>query len=421
MALVVKDRVRETSTSTGTTDVILNGAVQAFQDFTVIGDGNTTYYAIVDATTGDWEVGIGTYTLATTTLTRNTILESSNGGSAVNFTANVKDVFVTYPAERAVYGNASNVVTGYTITGGSINNTPIGALTPTTGAFTDLAGSNVSLTGGAINGTTVGASTPSTGAFTTLTSTSTTTLNGTTIPASKTLVDTDSSQTLTNKAYNGSIGATTASTGAFTTLTSTSTTTLNGTTIPASKTLVDTDSSQTLTNKAYNGSIGATTASTGAFTDFSASGTASFTSTGAVKIPVGTTAQRPAGVDGFLRFNDDTNEFEGFNGTSWASVGGSAISNDTSTATDLYPTFTAATTGTALNIYTSNAKLLYKPSTGELKSEVLVAQNGIVVNSATIDTSYTIPAGSNAVSAGPVTIDPAATVTVSPGSVWVIV
>ena len=136
---------------------------------------------------------------------------------------------------------------------------------------------------------------------------------------------------------------------------------------------------------------------------------------------MGTTAQRPAGVDGFLRFNDDTNEFEGFNGTSWASVGGSAISNDTSTATDLYPTFTAATTGTALNIYTSNAKLLYKPSTGELKSEVLVAQNGIVVNSATIDTSYTIPAGSNAVSAGPVTIDPAATVTVSPGSVWVIV
>jgi hypothetical protein len=110
MALVVKDRVRETSTSTGTANVILSGAVQAFQDFSVIGDGNTTYYAIVDATTGDWEVGIGTYTLATTTLTRNTILESSDGGTAVNFAANVKDVFVTYPAERSVYTNGSDIV-----------------------------------------------------------------------------------------------------------------------------------------------------------------------------------------------------------------------------------------------------------------------------------------------------------------------
>jgi hypothetical protein len=138
MPLVVKDRVRETSTSTGTGDIILNGAVQAFQDFSVIGDGNTTYYTIVDATTGAFEVGIGTYTLATTTLSRDTVLESSNAGAAVNFAANVKDVFVTYPAERAVYGDAGNVVSGYTISGGSINNTPIGATTPSTVASTNL-------------------------------------------------------------------------------------------------------------------------------------------------------------------------------------------------------------------------------------------------------------------------------------------
>jgi hypothetical protein len=102
MPLVVKDRVRETSTSTGTGDIILNGAVVGFQSFAAIGDGNTTYYAIVDAGSGSWEVGIGTYTSSGTTLSRDTILESSNAGAAVNFAANVKDVFVTYPADIGV-------------------------------------------------------------------------------------------------------------------------------------------------------------------------------------------------------------------------------------------------------------------------------------------------------------------------------
>jgi hypothetical protein len=165
-------------------------------------------------------------------------------------------------------------------------------------------------------------------------------------------------------------------------------------------------------------SVGATTPSTGAFTNFTASGTASFTSTQAVKLPVGTELQRPTPTAGMLRFNDDLNEFEGYNGTAWASVGGSAISNDTTTATDLFPTFVDATTGTAANVYTSNAKLLYKPSTGEFKSEALVATNGIVVNSATIDTDYTIAAGSNGHSVGPITVD--AVVTVEDGAVWLV-
>lgn len=101
MALVVKDRVKETSVTAGTGTVTLAGAQLGFQSFSVIGDGNTTYYAIVDNTTGDWEVGIGTYTSAGTTLSRDTILESSNSGAAVNFAANSKDVFVTYPAEKS--------------------------------------------------------------------------------------------------------------------------------------------------------------------------------------------------------------------------------------------------------------------------------------------------------------------------------
>jgi hypothetical protein len=106
MALVVKDRVQETSTTIGTSTLVLAGAASGFQSFSVIGDGNTTYYTIDGGT--EWEVGIGTYTLLGTTLSRDTILESSNGGTAVNFSAGTKNVFVTYPAERALYTDASS-------------------------------------------------------------------------------------------------------------------------------------------------------------------------------------------------------------------------------------------------------------------------------------------------------------------------
>ena len=103
MALVVKDRVRETTTTTGTGTITLGGAATGFQSFSVIGNANTTFYTIQLANTNEWEVGVGTYTLSGTTLSRDTILESSNGGSAVNFSAGSKDVFVTYPAEKAIY------------------------------------------------------------------------------------------------------------------------------------------------------------------------------------------------------------------------------------------------------------------------------------------------------------------------------
>jgi hypothetical protein len=108
MALVVKDRVQETSTTTGTGTFTLAGAVSGFQSFSVIGDANTTYYAIVGGT--EWEVGLGTYTLSGTTLARTTILASSNGGTAVNFSAGTKNVFVTYPADKSIYDDASGNV-----------------------------------------------------------------------------------------------------------------------------------------------------------------------------------------------------------------------------------------------------------------------------------------------------------------------
>ena len=108
MALVVKDRVKETSTTTGTGTLTLAGAAVGFQSFSVIGDGNTTYYTITDGT--DWEVGIGTYTASGTTLSRTTVLESSNGGSAVNWAAGSKDVFVTYPAEKSAHLDSTDTL-----------------------------------------------------------------------------------------------------------------------------------------------------------------------------------------------------------------------------------------------------------------------------------------------------------------------
>lgn len=112
MALVVKDRVKETTATTGQGTLTLAGAVSGFQSFTsALSDGDTTYYAIFETSTGQWEVGLGTFTATGTTLARTTILESSNSGSAINLTAGAADVFITQPAEKAVYLDASGNVT----------------------------------------------------------------------------------------------------------------------------------------------------------------------------------------------------------------------------------------------------------------------------------------------------------------------
>jgi len=102
MALVLADRVKETTTTTGTGTVTLLGASTGFQSFAVVGNANTTYYCIAGQTGSEWEVGIGTYTSSGTTLSRTTVLASSNSGSLVTFSAGTKDVFVTYPAGYAV-------------------------------------------------------------------------------------------------------------------------------------------------------------------------------------------------------------------------------------------------------------------------------------------------------------------------------
>lgn len=305
MALALYDRVRETTTVLGTNDAVLLGAVTGYQSFAAVGNGNTCYYTIAD-TSGNWEVGLGTYSTVGPTLARTTVYSSSNSNTKVSFPAGTKDVFLTYVAEKALQYDASGNIT---ITGNVTAN--------------NLASSNATITGGSINGAPVGNSSTSTGYFTTVT----------------------------------------------------------------------------------------------------ASADSSFTSTGALLISKGTTGQQPGSpATGMIRYNTSNNEFEGYSGASpaWKSIGGSAISNDTSTASFEYPLFAAATSGTALTIYTSNANYLYKPSTGELQSVSFLASNGIICNAQTVNTSYTLPTDYNAISAGPVTVASGVTVTVPTGATWVI-
>lgn len=148
MALVIADRVKETSTTTGTGTFTLAGAATGYQSFAAIGNGNTTYYCIAGQTGSEWEVGIGTYTSSGTTLSRDTVLSSSNSGSKVTFSAGTKDVFVTYPAEYsanaigggigAVLLNADTVTVNGTIATGQ-NGISVGPLTINSGVSLTIA------------------------------------------------------------------------------------------------------------------------------------------------------------------------------------------------------------------------------------------------------------------------------------------
>lgn len=143
MALVVADRVKETCTSPGTGTVTLLGAATGYVSFSVIGNGNTTFYCIADQAGSNWEVGIGTYTLSGTTLSRDTVLANSAGTTAkINFSTGTQDVFVTSPAERYITGggggigalviNSDVVTTNYTVATNS-NAFSVGPITVNSG------------------------------------------------------------------------------------------------------------------------------------------------------------------------------------------------------------------------------------------------------------------------------------------------
>jgi hypothetical protein len=112
MALVINDRVKVTSTTTGTGAFALGAAATGFEDFTAIGNSNTTYYTIFNQGTTEWEVGLGTLDGTSANLTRTTIITSSNSDSVVTFTGGTKDVFCTLPASKAVYLDADGAPVG---------------------------------------------------------------------------------------------------------------------------------------------------------------------------------------------------------------------------------------------------------------------------------------------------------------------
>lgn len=149
MALVLKDRVQETTTTTGQGTITLAGAVSGFQTFAAIGNGNTTYYTIAGGS--QWEMGIGTYTASGTTLSRDTVISNSLGDTTkIDFAAGTKNVFCTYPAEQSLY------VDGSSITPGTAATLPI--VSGGTGSATaTFSGANItSLNASAINAGTIG-------------------------------------------------------------------------------------------------------------------------------------------------------------------------------------------------------------------------------------------------------------------------
>jgi hypothetical protein len=149
MALVLRDRVKETATSPGTGSVTLLGASTGFQSFAVIGNANTCYYTISDQGGPNWEVGIGTYSTTGPTLARTTVLASSNAGSLTDFNAGTQDVFVTYPAEKGLWldasGNAIGLGTPAAFVGTNITGTASGLTAGTVTTNANLTGEATSV------------------------------------------------------------------------------------------------------------------------------------------------------------------------------------------------------------------------------------------------------------------------------------
>jgi hypothetical protein len=392
-----------------------------------------------DATNADNVAVAATSTNATYYLT---FVDATTGDNAIEV-----DTDLTYNPSTNILTAATGNFTNVEVTNiKAKDGTAAGSIADSTGVVT-LASSVLTTTdinGGTIDNAAIGANTASTGAFTTLAASSTTTLNGTTIPASKTLVVTTDIG-VSVQAYDAQladVAGLTPTDGNFIVGDGTNFITEDGATARASLGLgsiatqaansvdidggavdgitLGTNSAVTeaqIDNVNINGNTISSTDTNGDLT-LAPDGTGGLivSGTNSVTVPNGTTAQRDGTpASGMLRFNVDSDEFEGYNGTAWASVGGSAISNDTSTASDLFPIYVDATTGTAANVYTSDPQYLFKPSTGELKVKAPVASNGIVVNADTMTSNYTIDSGTNGLSVGPFTISGGVTLTIAAG------
>ena len=375
------------------------GGTDGNVNFTTLASGNTLIY---DAVAGVWEnanltdgtgisitEGAGSITIANTGVT------SAIAGTGVSVSSATGDVTFTNTAPDQVVSltGGTGISTSGTYPNFTITNTLPDQVVSLTG------GTGIS-TSGTYPSFTVTNTAPD--QVVSLTGAGTTSISGTypnfTITSNDQYVGTVTSVSGTGTVNGISLSGTVTSSGSLT---------LGGTLSG-----VDLTTQVTGTLPIANGGTGQTTASA-AFNALSP-----VTSTGDLIIGNGanSSTRLPIGANNYVLTSNGTTAV-------WALATGSGatITNDTTTATNVYPTFAAATSGALSTIYTSNAKYLYKPSTGELTSEHFVAGNGIFVNSLTIDVSYTIAAGTSGMSAGPITIASGTTVTVASGSRWVVV
>ena len=464
MALVLLDRAQQQGTSNTTVSFTLTTAVLGFQSLAGVGNGNTTYYAATDLS-GNWEVGIGTYATGGT-LTRTTILASSNTGSAVTFVGTV-NVFVTYPAEKSVNLDASgNVSPLGTVASGTWQGTTVGVAYGGTGVTASSGANSVVLRDANANTTfnnyIAGASaTTASGGTTVLTAASGRTQilvgstthtfqlpNATTLGLGQSFIFVNNSSGVLTVKDNASTTVETVPSGGVTQLGAVSIATSAGSWgaysfIPAA---VDWGTnalnlaSTVISGGTWNGGTIATGYGGTGLTTFTTANNAIY-STGASTLAAGTlpvaaggTASTTLAANNVLLGNgtsalqvvapSTSGNVLTSNGTTWASTalpaGGVTVTDDTTTATALYPTFTSATTGSISGVKVTSTKYTFVPSTGALTAPEIVASNGLVVNSATVSTSYTIPTGSNATATGPMTIAGGAVVTIPAGSRWMI-